>query len=354
MDTNRPDPNSDLSRRPRRATTRRAALLACALLAPLGACGPVAAPRSGAVPPARAVPVARADRSQRAIETDVVGTVRAVREASIAPLLGGTVAEVRVGIGAAVRAGDTLVRLSAREVEARLAQTQAVSALAARERDRAVTLEQRGAIPLAQYEAALSRWDVARAGEAEARTVAERQALRAPFAGVITAKLVEVGDTALPGQRLLVLEDRRAFRFEARVPATGGDDLRLGDRLPVRVEGLAGELEGRVAEIQPAADDATRTRLIKLDLPAAAGVRSGQFGRALLTTGRSLAVTIPAGAVARRGQLETVFVVEAGVARLRLVRAGRERQGRVEILAGLSGGEAVALVADLTDGERVR
>jgi len=308
------------------------------------------------------VAVAKVDRSLRPLETEVVGTVRAVREASIAPLLGGTVTEVRVGIGSIVREGEILVRLSAHDVEARFAQAAAVAAQASRERDRATALKERGALPLAQYEAALSQWDVARARQEEAATVAEWRVLRAPFSGVVTGKRVNVGDTALPGQRLLDLEGRGAFRFEARVAESRGRDLSVGDRLPVRLDEIAHELAGTVAEIQPAADDATRTRLVKLALPkpspaARETLRSGQFGRALLTTGSTFSVTVPAAAVERQGQVETVFVVEPpGVARLRLVRTGRERDGRVEIAGGLSGGEQVVLTSAgaLVDGQQVR
>ena len=66
-------------------------------------------------------------------------------------------------------------------------------------------------------------------------------------------------------------------------------------------------------------------------------------------------MSVPADAVVRRGQLEGVFVVDAGTARLRLVRSGRERDGRLEIASGLSGYEEIVLagVADLVDGQRV-
>jgi RND family efflux transporter MFP subunit len=287
--------------------------------------------------------------------TEVVGSVRSLHEANIGPLLSGTVTEVRVGIGSSVRAGDVLVRLSAHEVEARFEQARALSEQATREHDRAMTLRDQSAISVAQYEATMSEWNVARARQTEARIFAERTVLRAPFAGVITAKLINVGETALPGQRLLVLEGRGALRFEARVPESTGDDLHIGDRLPVRIDGLDQDLKGSVAEIQPAADDATRTRLVKLNLPESGGLRPGQFGRVMLTTGQSLTVTIPSGAVVHRGQLETVFVIDSGAAQLRLVRTGRERDGMVEISAGLSGGEKVVLGAaqDLVDGQRV-
>ncbi|HMK73739.1 MAG TPA: efflux RND transporter periplasmic adaptor subunit, partial [Myxococcaceae bacterium] len=245
--------------------------------------------------------------------------------------------------------------LSARDVDARLDQSRAVSLLAARDRDRAITLREQGAISVAQYDAAMSQWSVARARQAEASTVADRTVLRAPFAGVITAKLVNVGDTALPGQRLLVVEGGTSLRFEARVPETAGDELRIGDPLPVRLDGVEQELQGRIAEIQPASDDATRTRLVKIDLPDTAGLRSGRFGRVLLTTGQLVAVTVAADALVRHGQLEIVFVVDSGTARLRLVRSGRESDGRVEISSGLAGGERVAVAgaAGLVDGQRV-
>jgi len=274
------------------------------------------------------------------------------KSATIAPLISGTVAEIRVGLGSSVRAGEVLVKLSAREVDARLEQTRAVSAQAARDRARATSLVGQGAISVADYEAAMSQWSVALARQAEASSIAERRVLRAPFAGVITSKFASIGDTALPGQPLLVLEARSALRLEAQVPETAAERLALGDVVPVRIEGL--ELEGRLAEVQPASDATTRTRLFKIDLPDTAGLRSGQFGRALLAGSESRTVTVPLEAVVRHGQLESVFVVDSGVARLRLVRSGREWKGRVEISSGLSGGEKIALATTgLVDGARV-
>ena len=125
--------------------------------------------------------------------------------------------------------------------------------------------------------------------------------------------------------------------------------------MPIRVDGLDSELEGHVVEIQPSADDATRTRLVKVNLPQVPGLRSGRFGRLLLATGSSLTVAVPADAVARQGQLETVFVVDGGTARLRLIRTGRERDGWLEVVSGLSGEEKVAVpgAVALVDGQRV-
>jgi membrane fusion protein (multidrug efflux system) len=327
---------------------------AAALLGVLSGCTAGASPRHAPSSPARPVHVVKAERASHPVVTEVMGTVRASRSATIAPLIPGTVGEVRVGLGSSVRAGEVLLRLSARDVEARLEQTRAVSEQASRDRERAISLRKQEVISVAQYEAALAQWSVARARHSEATSIAERMVLRAPFAGVITSKTTSVGDTVLPGQPLLVLEARSALRLEAQVPETTGETLGVGDALPVRVEGIDGELVGRLAEIQPASDAASRTRLFKIDLPDTPGLRSGQFGRALLAGAAAPTVTVPSEAIVRHGQLESVFVVESGTARVRLVRSGRERSGRVEISSGLAGGESVALAgAGLVDGERV-
>src|SRR5262249_6170710 len=145
-----------------KAFTRALPLLAASVW---GCAEEPARPVSSVAP--RTVQVGHADRTARSIVTEVVGTVRAVRSATMAPLISGTVAEVRVGLGSAVRAGEVLVRLSAREVDARLEQTRAVSALAKLERDRAVKLRAEEVISAAEYDAALSQWSVAQARQAE-------------------------------------------------------------------------------------------------------------------------------------------------------------------------------------------
>src|SRR3954471_4627973 len=96
-----------------------------AVLLLLCGCAAQSSPRPGPDPAPKQVRVAEAQRSRRAVVTEGVGNVRAARTATIAPLLCSTVAEMRVGLGSPVRAGDVLVRLGAREVEARLEQSQA-------------------------------------------------------------------------------------------------------------------------------------------------------------------------------------------------------------------------------------
>ena len=162
-------------------------------------------------------------------------------------------------------------------------------------------------------------------------------------------KNVEVGDMAVVGAPLLKVEDNTSYRLEVLVGESYMDRIKLGDEAPVTVDALPGKpVAGRVGEIVPASDAQSRSFVVKLDLPAVPGLRSGMFGRAAFAMGQRDAITVPSAAVVERGQLTSVYVVDAkGVAHLRLVRTGKAYGGRTEVLSGLSPGERI--VADKAD-----
>jgi RND family efflux transporter MFP subunit len=167
---------------------------------------------------------------------------------------------------------------------------------------------------------------------------------------------VEPGDLAVPGQTLLVLDDPRAYRFEAEVGESAVGRVRLRQTVPVVLDALARTLEGRVAEIVPAADPTSRTVTVKVDLPADPELRSGLFGRARFPAGERQALLVPGTALVERGQLTGVYVVDTqGIAQLRLVTAGARREDRVEILSGLRAGERIVVegAERVSDGVRV-
>ena len=180
--------------------------------------------------------------------------------------------------------------------------------------------------------------------------------ITAPATGVVVDRRVEPGDLAMPGQPLLVLDDPRAYRLEAEVGESAVGGVRLGQRVPVVLDSLGRSLEGRVVEIIPAADPASRTVTVKLDLPGDPGLRSGLFGRARFPAGERQALLVPISALTERGQLTAVYVVDGqNIARLRLVTAGARHADRVEILSGLTAGERIVVegAARVTDGSPV-
>jgi RND family efflux transporter MFP subunit len=308
--------------------------------------------------PTRPVRVEHARLDVNATGEEVVGTVRARNSAAISSTVVGKVQMLNVTLGRRVQAGDVLARISADEIGAKLDQTDALYAQAKVDFDRAQSLLNKEAIPRAQYDVAAAALRVAGARRAEAAAMAGHTVLHAPFAGVISAKLANVGDTAMPGQPLLVLDDPSALRLEATVPEVAARTLKAGQAVPVRVDGRARELTGTVAEISPAADPMSRTVLAKIDLPPDASLHPGLLGRLMLASpsGQPRAVLVPSATVVRRGQLEEVFVVERGRARLRLVKTGRvTNDGATEILSGLVDGDAVVAsdIAEIVDGQPV-
>jgi multidrug efflux pump subunit AcrA (membrane-fusion protein) len=158
---------------------------------------------------------------------------------------------------------------------------------------------------------------------------------------------------AAPGMPLLRVEDLRGFRLEVRVDESRISRVQAGQPVEVILDVTSGTqqaLTGTVAEVSRAVDVDARSFLVKIALPEGRDIRSGTFGRARFSAGTRRGLRLPDRALVRRGQLTSVFVVEEGIARLRLVNVSDH-----EILAGLSEGETVIVgpPPELVDGRRV-
>jgi RND family efflux transporter MFP subunit len=179
--------------------------------------------------------------------------------------------------------------------------------------------------------------------------------IAAPFAGVVTAKSVEPGNLAAPGTPLLTVEREGAYRLEASVEESRLSLVKEGQTVEVALDALDRRLNARVSEIVPAVDAASRAYIVKIDLPALASLRSGMFGRALFPLGTRRVTAIPPPALVERGQLQSVFVIEDGIARTRLLTTGKRAPNAVEVLSGLNEGEKVVspVPQGLADGNCV-
>jgi RND family efflux transporter MFP subunit len=291
----------------------------------------------------------------RAIE-EVMGTVRSRTRAVIEAKVSGRIDRMHAVPGVAVSAGDLLAELDVREIRARVDQARAVARQADRDFERVSGLFAQEAVTRAELDAVEARRAVARGAVVEAEATLENARIVAPFAGVVTRKLADVGDLAAPGRPLLELEDPGALRFEADVPAGLVEWVRPGMSLDVRLAtGATGStvVPGVVAEIEPSADPVTRTFRVRLDLPAGTEARGGWFGRMRLPLEEVGVTTVATQAVTARGQMEYVWVVAGDVARLRIVKTGRRVGGAFEVLSGLEAGERVVVEgqAGLREGQ---
>jgi RND family efflux transporter MFP subunit len=372
------------------------------LLGLVTACGG-SAPHTPPDLPAVAVSTARAQVSPLPSWFEAGGIVRARTTAVLASRIMAPVLEVRVRPGDRVGRGMPLVILDSREISANRTQAAAALesavegaraaeadersadaslALARATHDRIKTLQAKrsatnqeldqavaaldGAI--AQAAAARGRAAAAVAASAAARGASDAAAVTAsysvltsPFDGVVAARNVDPGSMALPGAPLLVLEDPVAFRLEVQLDEARAGQVAIGQAVDVDVDGggrtgaPASWAASRVSEIARL-DPGSHAFLVKVDVPDNASLRSGVFGRARFRTDSRSALTVPAAAAVRRGQLTFVFTVEGDSrARLQPISTGAQSDGRIEVLAGVHEGDLVVTnpPASLSDGTRI-
>jgi membrane fusion protein (multidrug efflux system) len=329
--------------------------LLLAVLPAFTGCGRPSANTTGEALPTASVQAQVVESKSRVATEEVVGTVRAKLHSVIEAKVSGKIEQMLVVPGQEVKAGELLVQLDAREVQAQMDQAAALRQQAESDLKRATDLFQQKILSSSEYDSAQSKFRVADAAATEAKTLLGYTKVTAPFAGVITRKYADVGDLAAPGKPLLEMEDARDLQLEADVPEAVIDRLTLGDKLGVRVSGVSNELAGVVSEIAPSADPNSRTFLVKLDLPPTSGLRAGQFGRVAVPVGETSALRVPASAVLQRGEVELVFVVANGHAQLRIVKTGKRVGDEVELVSGVDAGEQVVTegTSNLLDGQSV-
>lgn len=288
-------------------------------------------------------------------QVEIVGTVQAVVQAEISAKISGNIVAIPVDLGSRVKQGELLVEISAGEISAQVQQAKAQLEQAKRNLLREENLLKKNA---ATPEMVKSLQDSARIAEAayrETLTMLDYARVAAPFTGIVTRKHANIGDLATPGKPLLNIEAENNLQVLTDIPEAMILQIDKGDRLKVFVPSVGLTVEGTVAEVSPTADPSSRTAPIKLRIPADEKLRSGQFARVTLAMAQAETLTVPAEAVVSFGQMQKVFVVIDGKARLRLVRTGAQGDDYVEILSGLEEEEMVIAGGNQTllDGQPV-
>ncbi len=292
----------------------------------------------------------------RPVVEEVVGSVRAKSSATVEAKVSGRVSQMLVDLGQHVTKDQILAEIDALEVKAQYDRAIANRDQASRDFKRAGELLQKQVTSHQEYDAAEGRYKIAEAAVKEAETMLGYVQVKAPFDGVITRKIADVGDFAAPGKPLLQIENPENLRFEADVPEAIIDQVHTGQAVDIVITSLGSRIHGTVSEISPTADPNSRTFLARIDFPITKGLRAGQFGRALFPVGEFVSVSVPITALIQRGQMEMVFINEQGRARLRLVKSGKRYGDEIEILSGVSKGDQVIRenVQSLRDGQPVQ
>lgn len=332
-----------------------AGLAAAAGLASLAGCGgepqPAPRPDSGTGLETFVVEPARVER-ERLFD----GIVEAVEQATLAAQTSGRVVALARDVDEHAARGELIMRISGVEQRARLdAALQSLSeaeALALEARTNFVRVEDlvgRRLLPqsdldraTAARDAAEARLSAAQANVAVAREQFGYTDVRAPFAGVVTRRYVDVGEAVALGTPLAAIAAPGALRVNVDVPQSLADQVRRLGAASVRADGAV--LQSERLTVFPAAAAGSNTVRVRVELPAgAAGLMPGMFVKVGFAVGETVTLQVPGEVVVRRGEVTAVYVVtEEGQVVLRQVRLGRAIGDDVEVLAGLEPGEHVA------------
>lgn len=319
---------------------------------------------SGALAQAGEPSLATAEVAERTVSSLAVyeGRVEAVDQATVSAQTSGRVVEIPYDVDDFVPAGAVIVRLRDSEQRARMAQAEAALREAqaryeeARtEHERFKDLVERKLVSKSDFDrvaaafaAARARLEAARAGREQAAEQLGYAEIRAPYAGIVTARHVEVGESVVPGQKLMSGLSLDRLRVVTAIPQRDIHAVREHNKawVLVRRNGDERRIEATRLTIFPYADETSHAFRARIELDAkGAEFFPGMSVKAAFAIGDDRSLAVPSEAVFHRGEMAAVYVVGAdGRPVLRQVRTGRRAEdGQIEILAGLTAGEQVAL-----------
>lgn len=309
-----------------------------------------------------AEPAATAVVQLREVEQtySIDGVVEATRQATVSAQISGRVKAVLFDVGDRVKKGQIILRIDESESNqalagsnAQVAQAQAALSNAKLNYERSKQMLEQKFISQAALDKAKADYDMALAQAKASAAGAQQSALAhsytsvaAPYAGVVSARMVEMGEMVSVGKPLMTGFDPSELRIIANVPQYKLAQIGAQPAAKVEVPELHRWLKVASVSVQPSADARTHSTQVRVNLSVnEKGVYPGMFVRTHFVVGKEQKLLIPSSAVLRRSEVVAVYVMdEKGQPRLRQVRLGEATEkGEVEVLAGLTAGERVAI-----------
>lgn len=287
------------------------------------------------------------------------GVVEAINQSTISSQTSGQVMEILVDVDDFVEQGAVIIRLKDTEQRARLDQAEAelqeanaVWQEASRDYERTKEIFQRKLVAqsamdkaTASLKASKARQEAASAALNQAREQLEYTRIRAPYAGIVTERLIEIGETASPGQQLISGISLDQLRVSVDVPQSLIPAIRQQPSVQVLLPD-ASSVTASAVTIFPFADPASGTFKVRLQLPAElAGLFPGMLVKTRFQIGKTQELLIPATSVVYRSEVTAVYVIDKdNKLSLRHIQTGHKRNGNlIAVLSGLEAGERVAL-----------
>lgn len=348
----------------------RAAYAAPLLLFLLAGCGKEE-PRTEEVRPVRAIQLAAGTGGER---VEFSGDVRPRYESRLGFRVGGKIVERRVDVGAEVKDGQVLMRLDPQDLRLAEAQARATLRAAETERDlaqadykrhqnlRAQNFVSQAVLDAKQaaLRAAQANVDAARAGFRGQSNQAGYANLESDADGVVTAVDAEVGQVVAAGAPVVRVARTDEKEVVIGIPEDRVEALRQASNVNVRLWAKRAEaIPGKIREVSPVADPATRTYTVKVAIPARADVRLGMTATVEITTGGgsgTAALRVPLSALVQDKGVTAVWVVDKGVVQMRKVEVAGQSGNDILLSGGVQPGQTVvtAGVHLLKPGQKVR
>ena len=307
----------------------------------------MAAARAGGPPPAT-VAVSTVQEEVWRPHLSAVGSLAAVSGIEVTSEVAGQISAIHFESGQTVEAGDVLVQLDDRTDQARLKGLLADQRLAKLRHKRLARLVKDQSASQSDYDEALATLDSATAQVSAQQTLIDKKQLRAPFAGRLGIRLVDVGEYLAPGAPIVPLEKLDPIHADFALPERELSQVQVGQSIEVRVQPYPEEtFTGRITAIDPGMDTGTRSLRLRATLPNRdEKLRPGLFAEVRVKLERQEQVlTIPRTAVTYNPYGDSVFVITEDGDRLtvqrRQIETGEARGERVSVRSGLQAGERI-------------
>lgn len=283
----------------------------------------------------------------------IPGTVEAYDQSALSSRVNGVIVQLEDGVGTPFSEGEVLVKMDAEELRARVEAARARLREAEVDYKRIQSLYEQDAVPEAQWTGATSRLETSRAELKEAETLLGYLEIRAPFDGRISRVHASRGDLAVPGMPLLTVTTSGPHQFSVKLPESLKPQLDVAGTYEVWMEDGGDPVSAVVEELAQNAEPESRTYALKLKLPDLPRIRPGSFGYLEVDTGKRVPLVKPEWVITR-GQLEFVYVLADGRARLTVIRTGSRIGENLEVVSGLTGSETLLVPhANLHDGSPI-
>lgn len=276
----------------------------------------------------------------------VDATIEAVQQATVSAQTSGRITEITVDVDDYVTKGSVIIRLRDKSQRAAFKVAQARYEEALSEYKRIKEVYGKSLVAKSALDRAEAQLKTTQAQLEDAQEALENTLIRAPYSGIVVKRLVQVGETARVGQKLMTGLSLEKLRAVVELPQTLVHHVRQHKQTWVWVgKDLSTRIKAESLTISPFADKDSHTFLVRVNLPTGEHqVYPGMHTKVAFLTGKRSSLVIPESAIARRSEVTGVYVKDKDTIRFRYIRLGKKLQDQQrEVLSGLSVGESVFL-----------